>query len=138
MKKSSINRVLYCAIGQLLIAPTVLASSIKTDEMDKQDSALMGATVMSGNTSLSNILSVLISSILGFLGIIFLFLTIAAGFKWMSARGNEEEVKKAKSSMKNAIIGLLIVIAAYAITYSVFKYLPFASNGGGTGGAIAG
>jgi small-conductance mechanosensitive channel len=138
MKKASIKKALYITAGQLLIAPAVLANSIKTDDLDKQDSALMGSTVMSGNTSLSNILSVLITSILGFLGIIFLFLTIAAGFKWMTANGNEEEVKKAKNSMKNAIIGLVIVIAAYAITYSVFKYLPFATTSGGTGGVIAG
>ena len=137
-KLPKIKKLLYIVGGQLLLAPTVLASSINTEALDKQDSAFMGATVMGGNTNLANIISVLITVILGFLGIIFLFLTISAGFKWMTSNGNEEEIKKAKNSMKNAIIGLVIVIAAYAITYSVFKYLPFASNSGGTGGAIAG
>ena len=34
----------------------------------------------------------------------------------MMARGNEQEVEKAKSLIRNAIIGLVIVLAAYAIT----------------------
>lgn len=37
-------------------------------------------------------------------------------------------LKKAQGSLKNAVIGLIIVLAAYAITYSVFTYLPFAGN----------
>ena len=35
----------------------------------------------------------------------------------MTARGNQEQITKAKELMTSAIIGLVIVIAAYAITY---------------------
>jgi len=53
---------------------------------------------------------------LGFLGIIFLALTIFAGFQYMMAGGNEEKVKKATSLLTNAIIGLVIILVAWAIT----------------------
>jgi len=140
MKKfKKLQTFIYLVIGQFLVAPVVFgAGSIKTTDLDKQDAALMGATNLGGNTDLATIISTLISVILGFLGIIFLVLTISAGFKWMTSQGNEEEIKKAKGTVKNSIIGLVIVIAAYAITYSVFKYLPFSSNGSGTTGSIAG
>jgi cytochrome bd-type quinol oxidase subunit 2 len=59
---------------------------------------------------------ILIKAFLGFLGVIFLLLMIYAGYTWMMARGNEAEVDKAKKMIESAIIGLVVVLAAYAIT----------------------
>lgn len=140
MVKNKINNLkiaLFLFVTQLSLASIVKAASIDTAGLDAQDKALMAQSGLSGNTNLATIISVLIQTVLGFLGIIFLALTIMAGFKWMTSQGNEEEIKKAKSSITNSVIGLLIVIAAYTITYSVFKYLPFASNGAGAGGGGA-
>ncbi|MFA4833958.1 MAG: pilin [Patescibacteria group bacterium] len=53
---------------------------------------------------------------LGFLGLIFLVLLIFAGFKYMTSAGNEEKVKEALDQIKTAIIGLIIIMASYAIT----------------------
>lgn len=138
-KFKKLKALIFLFLVQLSLASFVNGAesgSIKTEGLDKQDEALMGPSGLAGNTSLSTIISVLIEVVLGFLGVIFLVLTIAAGFKWMASQGNEKEIDAAKSSIKNSVIGLLIVIAAYAITYSVFKYLPFASNGSGGGGSI--
>lgn len=69
----------------------------------------------------------LIGFLLGFLGIIFLGYMIYAGYTWMLARGNEQEVAKAKRMIEQAIVGLVIVLAAYAITYAVgviFSMVP--------------
>ncbi|MBU0722587.1 hypothetical protein KKA93_04000 [Patescibacteria group bacterium] len=51
-----------------------------------------------------------------FLAVVFLGLMIYAGFLWMLARGNEQEVEKAKNIIIYAVIGLVVVLAAYAIT----------------------
>lgn len=53
---------------------------------------------------------------LEFVGFIFFCLTLFAGFKWMTAGGNEEEVTKAKSLLRQAVIGLIIILSAYSIT----------------------
>lgn len=58
--------------------------------------------------------------ITSFLGVIFLALMLYAGFTWMTAGGDEKKVTKASGMMVAAIIGLIIVAAAYAITYFVF------------------
>ena len=63
----------------------------------------------------------IIAIILSILGVIFLGLTIYGGIVWMTAQGNQEKVSKAKELITEAIIGLIIVIAAYAITYFVLK-----------------
>ncbi|MDD2353896.1 MAG: pilin [Patescibacteria group bacterium] len=57
-----------------------------------------------------------ISIALGFIGIIFLGLTIFAGFQYMTAGGNSEKTSKALGLLKNAIIGLVIILMAWAIT----------------------
>ncbi|MBD3248395.1 hypothetical protein GF382_03870 [Candidatus Falkowbacteria bacterium] len=61
----------------------------------------------------------LISALLGFLGLVFILLMIYGGYLWMSDTGNEEQVKKAKDLITAAIIGLVIVLASYAISYLV-------------------
>lgn len=127
-----LNAIIFLFVTQFIIVPATLAvGSIDTTALNQQDEALMNNSGLAGNSNLSSIISTLIQTALGFLGVVFLILTIMAGFKWMMSEGNEEEIKKAKGSLKNSIIGLIIVLAAYAITYSVFKYLPFAGGGGG-------
>ena len=57
----------------------------------------------------------IISIILSFVGVVFFILIIYAGISWMTSQGNEQQITKAKGLLFNAIIGLVIVFAAYAI-----------------------
>lgn len=61
----------------------------------------------------------IIKTVLSLIGLIFLLLTVYAGYLWMTARGNEENVTKAKEIFKSSIMGLFIVVSAYAITVFV-------------------
>lgn len=60
---------------------------------------------------------VIIGVVLSFIGALFLILMIYAGIMWMVSQGNEQEVTKAKGLIINAIVGIIIVFAAYALTY---------------------
>ena len=44
---------------------------------------------------------------------------VYAGYLWMTARGEEEKITKAQNIIKGTIIGLIVVMSAYAITYFV-------------------
>lgn len=70
----------------------------------------------------------IISVILGVLAFIFFGLITYAGLKWMTSRGNEEIATAAKDTLESAIIGLIIVLASYAITSYVFRLLNSAGN----------
>ena len=61
------------------------------------------------------IISTIINAFLGLLGIIFVILMLYAGFLWMTAAGNEEKVSQAKKLIMSAVIGIVIVMSAYAI-----------------------
>lgn len=58
----------------------------------------------------------IIQAALGLTGLIFLILMVYAGFLWMTARGEEDQVAKAKKIITAAVLGLIVIIAAYAIT----------------------
>jgi len=57
-----------------------------------------------------------INFLLSFLGIVFFILLLYSGYLWMMAKGEEEQVNKAKQIIKQIIIGLLIIILARVIT----------------------
>jgi len=57
-----------------------------------------------------------INTALALVFIAFFILVLYAGIRWMAAQGNEEHVTKAKNILEAAIIGLVVISAAYAIT----------------------
>lgn len=65
------------------------------------------------------IFSSIINTVISMLGIIFIALMIYGGYLWMTARGNEDQVEKSKKLITAAVIGLIIVLSAYAISYFV-------------------
>ena len=72
---------------------------------------------------LSSRLGVIIGSILSFIGVIFMVLIIYGGILWMTAMGNDQKVEKAKSLIIQSIIGLIIILSAYAITSFIGRQL---------------
>lgn len=79
------------------------------------------ASIFSDNLFLG--ISQVIASILSLLGIIFLGLLIYAGFTWMTAEGDESKIEKAKKIITQALIGLVIILAAYAISFFIINAL---------------
>lgn len=69
------------------------------------------------------IVASVIRILLGLTGTIFLCLTLYAGYLWMTAGGNEDEVTKAKTLLTQSVIGLAIILLAYSITIFVFNTL---------------
>lgn len=67
-------------------------------------------------------INTIINIALSLIGVIFVILTVYGGFLYMTARGNEEKTKKGLSIVVQALIGLVVVLAAYAISFFVFKY----------------
>ncbi|MFH1047915.1 MAG: hypothetical protein V1738_06455 [Patescibacteria group bacterium] len=84
------------------------------------------------DTSLLTIIGSVISTLLGLLGVIFLVLIIYAGFLWMTAQGNTDQVDRAKNILKTAIVGIVIVLSSYAISVFVFDRILISTVGTGS------
>ena len=90
---------------------------------------LSDAWKVSGNTAenagynealeYEHIIQGIILAVLSLLGVIFLVLMVYGGSIWMTAGGKEDRVNKAKDLIAAAVIGLVIVVSAYAISIFV-------------------
>jgi hypothetical protein len=70
----------------------------------------------------------LVNALLGLFGSLFLVLIMWGGVQYMFAGGDEGKVKKARQTLQNAILGMLIVIASYAIASFVLDTLAGATG----------
>jgi amino acid transporter len=112
-----------------LISSHCLAAGTITDQM--KDQIKLFDLPSGGTNAESTVMAVIgktIGAFLSVFGVIFLCLMIYGGYKWMMASGREEEVKSAKDTIRAAIIGLVIVVMAYAITFFVTTALQAAAK----------
>lgn len=65
----------------------------------------------------------IINIALGFLGVLLLIYFLYAGFLWMTSGGDSGQADKAKSYIKNAVIGLVIIVASFALSSFVLGQL---------------
>ncbi len=70
---------------------------------------------------------------LGFLGVIALGLVIYAGFLWMTSAGQEQKIDQAKKILKNALIGLVIILASFGLVSFIIEKLLEQTGAGGPG-----
>lgn len=75
------------------------------------------------NTDLATVIGNVVLTLLTLLGVVFIVLIVYAGFKWMLAQGEEQKITEARNLIIHSIIGLLIVLAAYAISYFIISAL---------------
>ena len=100
-----------------------------SDAVTKFQSAGKTAYGQNSGGDLEYFVGTIIQIFLGLLGVIFLGLMIYGGYLWMMARGNEQQVEKAKETIKAATIGVAIILAGYAITQYVLAAIIGATTG---------
>ncbi len=112
--------ILSLMLFNLLLVP---AAQVFAQADLSQDIAQKSGYSAATATTLSQTVGKIIKVALGLLGTIFLALTIYAGVLWMTAAGNEDQVTKSLGILKTSVIGLIIILAAYSITYFVVDNL---------------
>ena len=81
----------------------------------------ISGTVGLGTADLKSTVINITNGVLGLLGIIAVIMVLIGGFQWMTAAGNQEKVEKAKKVISAAIVGLIIILLAWAIVNFVLK-----------------
>ncbi|MEY4722780.1 MAG: Type secretion system pilin [Candidatus Parcubacteria bacterium] len=77
---------------------------------------------------LPDLIGSFVQQAMGLLGIVLVCLVIYAGFLWMTAQGDPDKIKKSKSIITSAVIGLVLIFAAYSITGFVVDALRTANQ----------
>ncbi len=135
-KKRNFKKILVFLFCFFLVAGVFLFFSKTTWAQPEFGEEYAEGTQL-GDTDPRIILARGVQLALTFLAIIAVIIIMYAGFLWMTSNGQEDKISKAKNTLKNAIIGLVIILAAFAIVSFVLNTIGgmFGGSGGGGGGA---
>ena len=116
----------WASIAAAATVPIGLSGSETALTTIGANAGLGAASGQAGNlpTLIGNIINV----ILGLLGIVFVILVIYSGIQYMLSRGDSKKVEDATGNIRTAIIGLIITVAAYAISNYVISALVTATT----------
>jgi hypothetical protein len=131
MKTSKLAKILpilaTVSLGVLFFFPaTAHAANTIRDGVNS-----FGQAIGLGNPDIRTIAARLIKTALSLLGIILLLMFLWGGFLFMTSGGDDEQRSKAKSTILNAIIGLVIILTANSIVVYVIGALTTATNAAG-------
>lgn len=112
-----------------------MAAPITTDDLGLKQANYTGVAAENIDP-LPVTIAKIIRVAMGLLGIVAVVIILIGGFTWMTAGGNEEKVAEAKKWIFSGIIGLAIILSAFAIASYVITNLVTATTGGGSSGTI--
>lgn len=69
----------------------------------------------------------IIRTAMGMLGIVAVLIVLYGGFRWMTAAGNQEQIDEAKKVLIAGVIGLIIIVSAYAVATFIINSLVSAT-----------
>ena len=130
MDRNKIVLLFYCSIVLLLLAPPVFAQTpheIGTIGEGKGFGPWSGLFETIGeaagtfNKIISNIIGVMTISA----GIWFIFQFIIGAYGWLAAGAEQQSIQQAQQRITNAVMGLVIVVAAYALIALLGSILGF-------------
>ena len=107
----------------LAIIPTVVFAD---DAYDAVTAGLGRAGSEAGYvtaTSFAETVAGLIDVVLSILGVAFLILIVWSGFKWLTAQGDTKKTGDATKMLTQAVIGIIIIIGAFALADFVIDSL---------------
>ena len=124
-------------IATILSLTTVLTLSLAvvgsanaaTSTITTKDLGLeYGAATGLGSTDVRTTIASIIKVAMNLLGIVAVVIIVIGGFKWMTAGGNDDQVGEAKKWIFSGVIGLAIILSAYALASFVINQLVTATT----------
>ena len=127
-----LRKASYALAATALLAPTlVFAQAAGTNPFTQAQRYTndVGSAAGLQSRELPEIVGQIINIVLGFMGIVLLAYFLYAGFLWMTAGGDSKKVEEATKMIRNAIIGLVIIVASFAISNFVLTQLVNIAQG---------
>jgi uncharacterized SAM-binding protein YcdF (DUF218 family) len=132
MNASRMKRWIGGAAASISLFALPLMASAQSFAQRMQEGA--GSAAASANLGqapdLVTVIGRVINFAIGLIGIILLCFFLYAGFLYLTSAGNKDAVAKAQNIMKTTVIGVVIVVGAYAIANFVLSYIVPTITGG--------
>lgn len=134
--KKLIQKILLALCLFSVLLPSVLLAESAINNKDKKFgfsnnsffdniSSQLYKPIGDGDTAFNNTVSKILTILFSLLGVVFIGLLIYGGYLWMMG-DKFGDVKKAQKILQDAVIGIILIGAAYAI--SVFVLSALAEN----------
>lgn len=123
LTKSTLKQLLM--VTGLTTLALLLVSSLGIDVALAQaidvetDQPAIIRTLSGGQTGLRGMVLMIVNFALTFLGLLAVVMVIYGGFLYVSSGGSEENTGKAKKILLYAVIGIVIIIASFAIVNTI-------------------
>lgn len=122
MKKIAVFVASLIWAVSLVAVPTLVGA--QTDIFGVNYGATTGLGQQDPRETVANIIRVALT----FLGIVAVVIVLWGGVLWMTAAGNDDKVAQAKKVLFSGLIGLIIILSAYAIAQFVLNQLGSATG----------
>ena len=132
MKQKIVSKIKYYFPVLFLLMPflTYAQSTVSNGLQTSGLQSIFGTSGLNGSQSLSDLIVNVIRLMLLFAGAIAVVFVIIGGYQYIASGGNEETAEKGKKTLINAIIGIVVIVLAYAII-NVIVNLVGSSSGYG-------
>ncbi len=135
-QKHNFRQIIHLGVVMFVLLATMFGTALTANaSLDGMKTSLQSAAgdlkPASGDsgTYIPNIIGNIINAVLSIIGVLLLVYLIYAGFLWMTAGGEDKKVEQAKTMIKNAIIGLLIIATSFVIADFVLSVMIGALTG---------
>jgi len=117
--KKILSFVLGMFLMVILVVPVVASAQINANDLGISYGTYTGL----GTKDVRETIGTIIKTAMGLLGIVAVVIILVGGFEWMTAGGNDDKTKEAKKRIMYGVIGLAIILSAYAIASFVVNSL---------------
>lgn len=122
------KRVLAFAASLFLLAMMALPYAVSAQTSSDPFGLKFGEQTGLGQRDPRETVASVIQIIMGFLGTVAIIIVLWGGFKWMLSGGSPDKAEAARKLITAGIIGLIIVLSAYAIANFVITQLITATG----------
>lgn len=123
------NVISVITLTVVLLMPVMVAAQFPTNQglPDRVDTANTG---LPQEQKFSDIIIRIIQILLALAGLVAVVFLIIGGFRYITAGGNEESAEAAKTTITNAIIGIVVIILSFVIVRVISNALTKSGPGG--------
>ena len=115
---NKLKAVDYFKVGEVVLVGIIMAApfvALAAGSVLNVNCSSLNGVNCTQNTGLVSLAVIVLNWILGVAGLVAVIFLIWGGFRYLTAGGNEDSTKAARTTIINALIGLVIIILAYVI-----------------------
>ena len=121
MKKIAKYLLSLVMVMSIVVLPAIsLAAGPTVDDLGAGSTGELSNLKLANQSPMTTATNI-INTLMMFLGLIAVVIILLAGFKWMTAGGNESKIEEAQKLMSAGVVGIIIILSAWGIARFIIE-----------------